>query len=491
MQNEPLPSVLIRLAGERLRASLLARLLATGFLVLLLQIPIIHIDGAIRERRATRDEAAASVTQTFGGRQTLVGPLLVVPALGTAVSSEGKTVPTRTLRFILPEVLEVEAQAAIEVRRRGIFDVPVYVTPVRLRGRFQLAEERTRAERSQLKLAWQEAQICYGLTDPRAIQDAGNVTLASATQPLPLRPGTGDCGSLLSAGVHAPLPFEAGQAPAETLPFNNVLSVRGSHRLGFVPVGSSSSVRVQAPWQTPSFDGAFLPRGHQIDAGGFTAEWKVLHLARNFPPAFDAGEIPFGRLAEADFGVSLLSPVDAYRTTERAVKYQLLFLGLTATLFFLLEMMARLRVHPVQYLLIGLGLVLFYLLLLSLSEHLGFTWAYVVAAAAITTLVTIYGRSVLRSRRRALTLGGLLGALYGLLFVLLQIQDYALLAGSLALLGALAAVMFVTRRVDWYGGAPAALPDPPPGAPPGPAYGQPEEPAYGQPDDGNLPGPLP
>jgi inner membrane protein len=150
-----------------------------------------------------------------------------------------------------------------------------------------------------------------------------------------------------------------------------------------------------------------------------------------------------------------------------------------------------LRVHPVQYLLIGLGLVLFYLLLLSLSEHLGFTWAYVVAAAAITTLVTIYGRSVLRSRRRALTLGGLLGALYGLLFVLLQIQDYALLAGSLALLGALAAVMFVTRRVDWYGGAPTSLPAPPPGAPPEPAYGQPEEPAYGQPDGGNLPGPLP
>ena len=453
MQNEPLPSVLIRLAAERLRASLLARLLATGFLVLLLQIPIIHIDSAIRERRDTRDEAAASVTRTFGGKQTVMGPMLVVPALGVTVGGDGKTIPTRTLRFILPDVLDVDTQAAIEVRRRGIFDVPVYVTPVRLRGRFELADELARAERSELRLAWSEAQICYSLTDPRAIQDAGNMVLGGVT--LPLRPGTGECGPLLSAGVHAPLLLEPGKSPTSTLSFSNVLTVRGSQRLGFVPVGSSSSVRLQAPWTTPSFDGAFLPRRHDIDGRGFTAEWRVLHLARNFPPAFDRDEIPFSRLAEADFGVSLLSPVDAYRTTERAVKYQLLFLGLTATLFFLLELLVRLRVHPVQYLLIGLGLVLFYLLLLSLSEHLGFTWAYATAAAAVTTLVTVYGRSVLRSRRQALTLGGLLGALYGLLFVLLQIQDYALLAGSLALLGALAAVMFFTRRVDWYGSAPA------------------------------------
>jgi inner membrane protein len=368
------------------------------------------------------------------------------------------------------------------VRRRGIFDVPVYVTPAQMRGRFELAEETARAERSQLKLAWADAQICFGLTDPRAIQDAGKLIFDGTS--LPLRPGTGECGSLLSAGVHAPLLLAPDQAPVSTLPFSTTLTVRGSQRLGFVPVGSSSSVRLQAPWTTPSFDGAFLPRGHEIGGRGFTADWRVLHLARNFPPAFDAGEVPFSRLAEADFGVSLLSPVDAYRTTERAVKYQLLFLGLTATLFFLLELMVRLRVHPVQYLLIGLGLVLFYLLLLSLSEHLGFTWAYAVAAAAITLLVTIYGRSVLRSRRRALTLGSLLAGLYGLLFVLLQIQDYALLAGSLALLAALAAVMFVTRRVDWYGAAPANLPDPAPYAPP-------PEPAYGQPDDGNFAGPLP
>ena len=382
MQNEPLPSVLIRLAADRLRASLLLRLLATGFLVLLLQIPIAQIDGAIRERRATRDEAASSVTRTFGGQQTLVGPVLVVPALGTMVGSDGKTIPTRVLRFILPDQLELDARAAIEVRRRGIFDVPVYVTPAQMRGRFELAEETARAERSQLKLAWADAQICFGLTDPRAIQDAGKLIFDGTS--LPLRPGTGECGSLLSAGVHAPLLLGPDQAPVSTLPFSTTLTVRGSQRLGFVPVGSSSSVRLQAPWTTPSFDGAFLPRGHEIASGGFTADWRVLHLARNFPPAFDAGEVPFSRLAEADFGVSLLSPVDAYRTTERAVKYQLLFLGLTATLFFLLELMVRLRVHPVQYLLIGLGLVLFYLLLLSLSEHLGFTWAYAVAAAAIT-----------------------------------------------------------------------------------------------------------
>jgi inner membrane protein len=481
MQNEPLPSVLIRLAGERLRASLLFRLLATGFLVLLLQIPIAHIDGAIRERPATRDEAAASVTRTFGGQQTLVGPVLVVPVIWQAIEGAGKPVPMRGLRFILPDQLQVEARAAIEVRRRGIFDVPVYVTPLRLQGKFELGEERARAVRGQRQLVWAEAQICYGLTDPRAIQDAGTLTLDGGT--LPLRPGTGACDPLLGSGVHAALPPTDANGPADTLAFSNVITVRGSQRLGFVPVGASTEVRVQAPWPDPSFDGAFLPAAHHVDGSGFTAEWRVPHLARNFPTAFDAGDVAFSRLAEADFGVSLLSPVDAYRTTERAVKYQLLFLGLTATLFFLLELMVRLRVHPVQYLLIGLGLVLFYLLLLSLSEHLGFDQAYAVAATAITALVTIYGRSVLRSRKRALTLGGLLAALYGLLFVLLQIQDYALLAGSLALLGALAAIMFVTRRVDWYGPGPAPLPEPP--------FAPPPEPAYGTTDDGSFAGPLP
>ena len=444
---------LFRAACDRLQASLLVRVLATGFLVLILQIPIGLINGAIEERRATRAEAMQSVTRTSGGPQTVLGPVLVVPTVERYLDPEGKPKENRILRYLLPQVLEVETRAETEVRRRGIFDVPLFAATTQITGRFAISDDAMATATPRATL-WDEAQLCIGMGDVRAIREAPPARFG--TTDITFEPGPGRCG-FLASGIHARI---EGERPAGTvIPFTIRLVLAGSGRLAFVPVGSETRVRASGNWSTPSFDGSFLPRDRQVQDSGFHATWRVLHLARNFPVAFDHGEVPPERFASSDFGVSFLSPVDAYRSTDRALKYQLLFLALTATLFFMFELLAGQRVHPIQYLLVGLALCLFYLLLLSLAEHVGFSTAYWIAAGAITSLVGIYGTFVLGRRLRGLILATLLATLYEFLFVLLQLQDYALLAGSLGLLVILAAIMLLTRRINWYAPLPRSEPD--------------------------------
>jgi inner membrane protein len=403
------------------------------------------IDSTIAERRQTRRQALDEVTGSFGGPQTLIGPVLSVPTVARVRDGDGRVQEIRIVRHVMPETLHVDARADIEVRRRGIFDVPLFVTGVTMEGQFRLTDAlvATAAGRAVL---WDEAELCVGLGDPRAIREATPVRVGDAA--VAFEPGPGAC-EFVASGIHAPLHGK----PGDVLPFTIKLNLGGSGRLAFVPGGSATTVRVEAPWAAPSFDGAFLPRLREVRSDGFSASWRVLHLGRNFPVAFDHNEVAADRLAATAFGVSFLSPVDTYRTTERAVKYQLLFLGLTATMFLLFELLSGLRVHPVQVLLIGLALCLFYLLLLSLSEHVGFTVAYVIAGSAITVVVGGYGCFVLGRARRGAALGGVLAALYAFLFVLLNVQDYALLVGSLGLFVVLALVMLLTRRIDWYGPA--------------------------------------
>jgi inner membrane protein len=445
-------SDLFKAACDRLQASLMVRVLATGFLVLLLQIPIGLINGAVQERRATRAEAVRSVTSTSGGAQTVLGPVLVVPTVERVVDAEGKPRDNRILRYLLPQQLEVKAHAQTEIRRRGIFDVPLFVASAELSGTFSLSEEAL-AGTNRRAVLWQEAQLCVGMGDVRGIREAPPARFGDRT--LPFQPGPGSCG-FLGSGVHARID---GDRPTGTVPFRIRLVLAGSDRLAFVPVGSETNVRATGNWATPSFDGSFLPGDRQVGDGGFRAAWRVLHLARNFPVAFDRGEVEPDRFAASAFGVSFLAAGDAYRSTDRALKYQLLFLALTATLFFMFELLAGQRVHPIQYLLVGLALCLFYLLLLSLAEHVGFAAAYWVAAGTITALVGIYGSFVLGRRVRGLILAALLATLYEFLFVLLQLQDYALLAGSLGLLTVLAVIMLLTRKVNWYATVPRAAND--------------------------------
>jgi inner membrane protein len=224
----------------------------------------------------------------------------------------------------------------------------------------------------------------------------------------------------------------------------------GGGSLSFLPLGDETTVTLASAWPAPSFTGAFLPTERTVSADGFTARWTVPSMARPFPQAWRAGEVDTGVLFGSSFGASLMAPVDVYQKVTRSVKYGALFLLLPFLVFFLFEVLGGLRVHPLQYLLVGFAECLFYLLLLSLAEHLPFVAAYLAAAGAATLMVTLYASAVLHSWRRALLLAPALAAAYGFLYTTLQSEDFALLIGSIGLFVILGLVMVLTRRVDWY-----------------------------------------
>jgi inner membrane protein len=440
--------------SDRMRSSVPMRIFTVGFLALLLQIPIGMIDGTIAERRARRDEAMADVTRSWGGRQLLRGPMLHVPYVrrwtDTVEGKDGKPKAVRHESFeslyVLPETLAIEGDLKTEIRRRGIFDVPLYVTHLTLRGSIRLPAPADFPSDTD-EIEWNRMTLATGLTNPRAIRDEASLVWNGQAETL--EPGVGSA-DFLDSGIHAVVASDAAGAPGSSVPFIFKLSLAGSDSLGLLPAGSDTEVHLTSKWPHPSFEGAYLPVTRTVGETGFEARWKVLRLSRAFPPVWRAGDLGVADVDPSVIGVRLVSPVDAYTTTERAVKYELLFIYLTFGAIFLVEVMARIRVHPVQYLLIGFALCLFYLLLLSLAEHTGFLTAYATASAAVTLLVTAYSRAVLGSRARTAAVATLVATLYGYLFVLLQIQDYALLVGSAGLFAALALVMYLTRGVDWY-----------------------------------------
>jgi inner membrane protein len=418
---------------KKLRESPMARVAGISLLVLALQIPIHLIASTIDERRATRGEAVQEITNTWGGAQELVGPILSVPIIQRISDKEERFVGWQRL---LPRTLAVTGSAATENRRRGIFDVPLYVANLHVEASFAQPDDKEILAPDE-KLQWKGAVLSYGLTDPKSIRSSSGIAW---------EPGPGDDALPFSAGLHAALPQPG--IGAVNVAFE--LGLSGSGRLSVIPTGDDTVVQITSPWRDPSFDGAWLPTTRTVSASGFDATWRVLNLARTFPSRWRGSKIDQSRLYASSFGVSFLSPVDTYRTNDRAVKYELLFLGLTFVCFSLVEILGALRVHPMQYLLVGLALCLFYLLLLSLSEQIGFNRAYAIASAAVVFLVSAYLRAVLATRGRALAFGSFLTGLYGFLFVLLQVQDYALLVGSGGLFVALAGFMWLTRRLDWY-----------------------------------------
>jgi inner membrane protein len=237
---------------------------------------------------------------------------------------------------------------------------------------------------------------------------------------------------------------------ASDLPFQFELKLAGSRSLQFLPFGKKTNVSLHSNWQSPSFIGNYLPTRRDITPQGFSAHWEILHLARNYPQNWSDQEVTKEKYQESAFGAELLFPVDHYQEVTRSAKYGILFIALTFVTFFFFEIFSRLKVHPVQYLLVSFGLCLFYLLLLSLSEYLGFGVAYALAGAATVLLISGYSGTVLKTGRRAFAMGGILAGLYAYLYVLLQLTDFALLMGSIGLFGILTIIMFITRKVDWY-----------------------------------------
>jgi len=371
----------------------------------------------------------------------VAGPVLTVPYRISKKNDKGNVVSTRiAYAHFLPDDLSVSGTMTPQVRYRGIYEAVLY------NGRLRLAGTFPRPDGKELGIAsgdmmYDKAFLSVGITDMKGIKETPRVNWNGKA--LSANPGI-ESRDVLSSGVSARV------ALAETTdryPFAVDVDLNGSQQLSFLPLGKQTRVALSSTWASPSFQGEFLPEKRSISKGGFSAEWKVLSLNRNYPQKWTGNN---DQLAASAFGVGLLLPLDGYLKTMRTTKYSLLFVALTFAAFFVIEILRRVSVHPIQYMLVGLALVLFYTLLLSLTEHLRFQYSFLVAGAGIVGLVSAYSASVLRSGRLAAVIGAVVAVLYGFLYVLLQCEDFALLLGSVGLFAILGLFMYLTRTVDWF-----------------------------------------
>lgn len=438
------------------RNSVTLKLLTVGFLVLILLIPASMVSSLIYERENIRDNAVQEVSSKWGGPQTVAGPVLSVPYERTVTNAEGKPVTERGYAHFLPDTVDMKGELLPQKRYRGIYVVVLYNAKLSVQGHFS----RLRADALSVpeeSLQWEEAIFTIGISDMKGVEAAIPVQFNDTT--LQLGPGT-ITNDIYSSGASVPLPLPKG---ADTrLTFAYELDLNGSTDLHFTPFGKTTSVALSSTWTAPSFEGAFLPDERTVSDSGFVANWQVLQLNRNYPQQGVGGFVQgsgqsdyYGddplRRSASTFGLKLLLPIDEYQKTLRSAKYAIYFILLTFLTFFFIEILNRKRLHPIQYLLVGAGIVLFYILLLSFSEHLSFNRAYWIACAAILVLITIYSYFMLRNRKLTVMVFGILAILYGFFYSILQLQDYALLMGSLGLLLILAVIMYLTRNVDWYG----------------------------------------
>jgi len=449
---------LLEAAGRALRSPAFKFVLIL-FLVVVLLIPLALVYALIVERENRAASARREVGQVWGPEQRVLGPFLVVPYTVRIETVQGdkrfEQIQERRAVFT-PEVLEVAGRAEAKTLRRSIFEVPVYAARLKLSGRFgapRIAD--VAAEVAAVR--WRDTTLVLGLTGLSGLKEAATLKVAGATD-IPFAPSVGFPGTHLT-GIHAKL-VGAGASllpdsdqPLQPFNFAVDLVFNGSVSLTVAPVARDTRVSLTSDWPHPSFSGAFLPDDRRVTATGFTASWKVPHLARSVPEAWGLADGGLERLQPHAFGVTMIDPVDFYSLVNRAAKYGIMFVAMAFMAVFCLELVSRRRVHPVQYLFTGIAMVFFYVLLLSLAEHLGFTRAYLSASIATGAMLGIYVGAALASRVRGLVMLVVFALTYAMLYLILQLEDYALLAGAILGFLTLASVMFVTLRVDWSGSA--------------------------------------
>ncbi|MDH3969652.1 MAG: cell envelope integrity protein CreD [Rhodospirillales bacterium] len=427
--------------------------LKMGFLlalVLVLFVPLQLIEGLIAERMQRRDTVVDEISRTWGEPQVLKGPVLLIPY--RKVTERQTLLKVELLEdhgqaFWLPDSLEVRATIVPEVRYRGIFEAIVYTAGLKVSGSFA-PPDFAKLDVSPEDLLWSEAILFLGVSDLRGTTAEPQVTWGDET--ISVAPGTGN--DLFDTGIHAVVPMD----PANPSPtaFSLNLGLSGSRSIAVTPAGKTTTFEVASSWPHASFAGAYLPTERSLEGDGFQASWTVSYLGREYPQAWTSADEGISNLArrigQSQFGVSLISPVDFYLKSERSAKHGALLIVLIVAAIFIFEIVAPVRIHLFQYALVGFALCLFYLLLLSLSETVGFFAAYGLAAAMSTALITLYLAKALASKKRALVIAGVLAAVYGYLYIVLQLEAFALVSGAFGLFVALAAVMYATRNVDWY-----------------------------------------
>ena len=436
--------------------SLTLKLGAIALLIVLLLIPLLMINGIIQDRQQRRDGVLEDIARSASFSQQLSGPLMVVPyrkvvrtwKLNEKTNQRYQDIGEERGRlYFLPERFELDGQIQTELRSRGIYEARLFHAENHISGHFSVPAQWGIKE-DFADYQFDQPFLAVGISDIRGIENALKLNLNGQT--LDFVPGSQV--GWLGEGVHVTLPA-LDTKQVTKLAFGFDLRLQGTGQLQILPVGKTSNVSLSANWPHPSFIGNYLPAQREVTDQGFTANWQTSFFSTNLQEALSS--CVSGGGCEAyngrSFGVSFIDPVDQYLKSDRAIKYALLFIILTFAGFFLFEVLKSLAVHPVQYALVGVALAFFYLLLLSLSEHIGFALAYLLSSASCVLLIGFYVCHVLRSVRHGLSFSAGLAALYGLLYGLLSAEDYALLMGSLLLFGLLGVFMVLTRKLDWYG----------------------------------------
>lgn len=423
------------------KGKLIIKGLIIGVLALLLLIPAHFVQELVQERQARQQEAFNEVSSKWANRQNIAGPVLVIPYTRSSTNNNGTPITIKSMAYFLPDQLTISSRVVPIKKYRGIYQVMLYSSVINISGAFSpLALEK--AKLADRDLVWNEAYVCFGLTDAKGLKEElkmkWNDSLLSFT-PSSVNNGVfKDC-------FLSPVVMNTAVASG-TISFSGQISLNGSEQLFFTPVGKQTTVQMESSWPDPSFTGNQLPDSTAIGKSGFVAKWKSLSHTRTFPQAWRDDSYD---LSSAAFGTDLFIPVNGYQKTMRSVKYAILCILLTFTAFFLIETNNKRSVHPVQYALIGFALVLFYTLLLSFSEYIGFNGAYAVATLATVGLITWFVGGLLHSTKLSMLLSFVLLLLYSYVFTILQLQDYALLLGSIGLFLTLAIVMYYSRRVQW------------------------------------------
>jgi inner membrane protein len=421
---------------------LLLKALAVGVLALLLLIPAAMIRDLVAERQKRAAEAVEGIADGWGKRQAIAGPYILVPYERSWIEVKRETVDgkERESRIERKEASALRVPATsvdwnvaadITEKSRSLYKARLYTAKLQATGSLFVPVTSGHEDGSS-RYRWFLPRLVLGISDPQGIRAAGEATIGGRTHRFLAGPGD----LARASGLHVPLP----DTKPGTYEFSFALEVAGSEAFSILPLGADTSVAMRADWPHPSFLGRFLPARHEIDASGFTASWRVSRFAAT---------------GSEQLSVSFIETAGLYQRLERSAKYAFLFIGLTFAAFYLFELVrpqVPMRViHPIQYALVGLALAMFFLVLTALSEHIAFVYAYAAAALACVLLISLYLLYVLKSTKAAMAFGAALSAVYGILYLLLQAEDYSLLGGTLFLFALLAVVMLGTRRVDWYG----------------------------------------
>lgn len=433
------------------RTSITLKLTIIGILILVLLIPTNMIQDLIYERETTRDNAVKEVASKWGLDQTIGTPIISIPYYTVVTNAANQRETQINYAHILPDDIRFNTKLVTDQKKRGFYEVVLYNTQITIKGSFKAEIEKLR-QKTSAELRLDQATIQLGISDLKGLKDIVHFNI-DGTDTFEFNPGVPNT-DIYYSGMSFPIDL----TNKENFAFSCTLNLNGSTSLQFLPYGKQTTAELTTSWTNPSFQGSFLPDTSNSDEKGTYAKWKILQLNRNYPQygfndfirKSEQSSSSIGGQTDSSFGIRLILPVDQYQKTNRSAKYSIMFILLTVVSFFFVEIINKKRIHPIQYLLIGFAVVLFYVLLLSISEHLNFDAAYWISCGGIVSLISLYTFSMFHKLNITLLIASILSTLYVFFYTLLQLQDFALLMGSIGLFIILAVTMYLTRNIDWY-----------------------------------------